>query len=498
MRELELQDEMIVSFQPYTLLSQEVIYSLFDEQNETERTRLMSLMAFRAKELGIEREFRTTMKAFVKADKQLEQEYTIENAKNKINLKLKFNSYGKPLSTVENFLIVLRNDPFFKGLNFNLLTYSPEVEVEDGKPRRWTDTDDSIAREYIETKYQLHCQQKLDDALRIIFKERSYHPIKQIIESVKWDRVERISTFLTKWMKCEESEYSQEVSRLIFAGGINRLYNPGCKFDDVPILIGTKQGEGKSTLVRWLSLRDEFFTEITEVEGQKGMESLEGAWICEIAELLAMTKAKEIEAVKSYITRQVDRYRRPFDKRVTEHRRQCVFVGTTNKAQFLTDKTGNRRFYPIKVNQSGYDLFNFEKEIREEIKQCWAEAKAKFDKGEMLPFADKKLLKVFQEYQNEAVEDDYRCGLITDYLEKREEVCILEIWERALKNEYAKPTKKDSNDIALILQSMDEWKKAGIKRTQEYGVQKYWVRVKNYKQEQIQDALNDGKLPFEV
>ena len=71
--------------------------------------------------------------------------------------------------------------------------------------------------------------------------------------------------------KCEDTPYVQEVSRLIFAGGIHRLYQSGCKFDDMPVLIGTKQGEGKSTLVRWLAMRDEYFTEVNEFDGQKGI-----------------------------------------------------------------------------------------------------------------------------------------------------------------------------------------------------------------------------------
>lgn len=77
----------------------------------------------------------------------------------------------------------------------------------------------------------------------------------------------------------------------------------------MPVLIGTKQGEGKSTLVRWLALSDDYFSEVNEFEGQRGIESLEGAWICEVSELLAMTKTKEQEAVKSFLTRLNDRYR---------------------------------------------------------------------------------------------------------------------------------------------------------------------------------------------
>ena len=345
-------------------------------------------------------------------------------------------------------------------------------------------------------KYTIN--KKLDDALRIVFKEREYHPIKNIIESVNWDGINRIENMLIKWLKCDDCTYTKEVSRLIFSGGINRLYCPGCKFDDVAVLIGTKQGEGKSTFVRWLALHDDYFTEICDIEGQKGIESLEGAWICEIAELLALTKTKEVEAVKSYMTKQVDKYRRPFDRRISDVKRQCVFVGTTNKEQFLTDKTGNRRFYPLKVHQSGYELFDHKDEIQADILQCWAEAKVRYDKGEMLPYASKNLLTDIKQHQQDAVEDDYRDGMILYYLNNSDvvsdEVCILELWECALGNTYSKPSKKDSNEISLILQSTGEWERQEhTKRIGNYGVQKVWKR--NNSDSHISDA-EDEEYPI--
>lgn len=476
---MELIDKEIITYTMESLLSQELLYSVYDLKDETERQRVKSLLIARAKQLKIDTELKNVFKTFDRVDKKLAEEYTRENAKNNTKIPLKFDGKGQPLNTIENFLIIIRNDEFFSTLKFNLLTYSPE-KIVNGKLERWLDADDSQSRNYIESTYNIHNQQKLDDALRIFFKEREYHPIKNIIEKTKWDNVERIPTFLIKWLKCEDTPYTREVSRLIFSGGINRLYNPGCKFDDMPVLIGTKQGEGKSTFVRWLALQDDFFGEVCEIEGQKGIEAIEGLWICEVAELLALTKAKEVEAVKGYLTKTVDRYRRPFDRRVTEHKRQCVFIGTTNKEQFLTDKTGNRRYYPIKVYQNGYDLFDNQKEIKEDISQCWAEAKVKFDKGEMKPFADRKLIKYIKQQQQNAVEDDYRDGLIEHYLEGKEEVCILEIWKNALSNEYSKPNKKDSNDISLILQSIDGWERQEkVQWMTGYGTQKVWKKTKN-------------------
>lgn len=403
-------------------------------------------------------------------------------------LRFSRNKLGIITSTTENYVLILENDEHFDGLQFNLLSYSPE-KVIFGAPERWTDSDDAEARRYIEATYGIHSVQKLDDALRIVFKRNEYHPIRQYIEKIEWDGKDRIADFLHYATNCVDTQYTREVSRLIFAGGIHRLYHPGCKFDDMPVLIGTKQGEGKSTLVRWIALQDEWFGEINEIDGQKGIEALEGIWISEMAEMLAMVRSKEQEAMKAFVTRQRDRYRHPFDKRVTEHPRQCIFIGTTNKRQFLTDKTGNRRFYPVEVRQSGYDLFNRQKEIKEYIQQCWAEARAKIDTEFMQPFANRELIPTIREQQEAAVEDDYRVGLIRAYLDEQDEngkfihdeVCILELWKNVLSKDsvFSKPSRRDSDDIALILSSFDDYEKAPAqKRFAEFGKQRFWARVK--------------------
>lgn len=492
---MDLQQEIISIVTPQGLFDQQMLYSLYDVEDDLERERLKAILMAKSKELKLEKELSVVIKAFDEADKKLADEYTRNYAKSSMDIPLKIDGRGKPLSTIDNFLLILRKDNHFSDLRFNLLTYSPET-VENAEVRRWTDADDSATRYYIENKYRIHSQPKLDDALRIVFHEREYHPIKQIIEAVKWDGVERIPNFLIKWLKCDDSDYSREVSRLIFSGGINRLYKPGCKFDDMAVLIGTRQGEGKSTFVRWLALKDDFFREVNEFEGQKGIEAIEGGWICEVSELLALTKVKEQEAVKSYLTRLNDTYRKPFDKRVTEHKRQCIFIGTTNKEQFLTDKTGNRRFYPIKVKQNGYELFEHKDEICAEILQCWAEAKAKLDKGKMKPYADRKLLNEIRARQDEAVEDDYREGMIAAYLSARDKVCIIELWQNALGNSYSKPTKKDSNDIALILQATGEWERnTKAERYLHYGSQKVWT--KTHITEPEIDKFVDDFTPFQ-
>ncbi len=317
---------------------------------------------------------------------------------------------GQPYKTIENYLNILRGDERFDTLVLNELTRRPEV-TENLKTRAWSDADDSASLGYIESTYQLCDEKKYQHAMNILLMQRAYNPIKTIVDMLEWDGTHRIEEFLIKWGKAQDTRAVREASRLIFAGGIHRLYNPGCKFDDVVILVGV-QGGGKSTLVRWLNIKDDFFAEVNEIDGQKGVEALAGAWICELSELLALRRAKEVEAVKGYISRQCDKYRMPYAKLTTDNPRRNIFIGTTNNAQFLADKTGNRRFYPVEVECTGNWLYDHKDECKAYIEQCWAEARELYYDGKLQAFANFDLIEDLRDMQMAAVESDWREGAI--------------------------------------------------------------------------------------
>ena len=486
-----MNEQTIQLMQVNDLLRSENIYAIQAEPEEI-REQLKAVYFARLAELKADKDLKNQVKrmfkAFEKADKELADAYTRQHAKENAEIPLTFDGQGKPMATIDNFLMILRNDKTFDSLRFNQLSYSPE-HIVNGKLERWQDKDDSRTRLYIEQKYKIHSREKLDDALRVLFAEREYHPIKQIIDAIQWDGISRINTLFIKWLKCEDTPYIREVTRLVFAGGIHRLYNPGCKFDDVAVLIGTHQGEGKSTFVRWLAINDEYFAEVNDFEGERAMQSLEGAWICEISELLALTKTKEVEAAKAFITRLNDRRKIPYDRRVTDHKRQCVFIGSTNRRQFLTDKTGNRRWYPVEVFSSGYDLFDHETEVKNDIIQAWAEAKHLYDEGKLQPYADRNLLEDIRKMQSQAVEDDYRVGMIEAYIKNKDAVCILELWRNALDNQFSKPTRRESNEIALILQSFNGWVRDDKpSRSADYGLQRFWHKTNEARFEDLPEV----------
>ena len=461
-------------------VTEDIIYP--DIADEFERTRRISLWKTRAKVLRLETEAKAIINADAKNDKQLAAEGNKRSAVcnyEYLTLELEKDQYGKPKSTIQNFVNILLEFEDFKNKIFlNEMTQRPEI-MSANNVTEWTDTDKANAMNIIEQFFGIYSEQKFDKAFAIVCEQRKYNPLKLRMNNILWDGKERIEHFLHYVFNCEDNTYTREVSRLIFAGGIHRLYNSGCKFDSVPILIGTQQGEGKSTVVRWLAMLEEYSCSVKTIDGKNGIEEINGKWICELDELIAVTRAKEVEAVKSFISRVSDRYRMSYDKFVRDIPRKCIFIGTTNKAQCLTDPTGNRRFLPVTVHSSGYDIFNREDEIKEYIAQCWGEAKAKYDAGKLPPFPSRELEPTFKQMQTIATEEDPRVGLIEDFLVDKSEVCNLQLWHGALnKSDFEEMTKRDGAAISVIMQNMKGWERAPERKYfSEFKQQRYWRRV---------------------
>lgn len=368
---------------------------------------------------------------------------------------------GNLKPTIDVFLELMLVTGMAKRFRFNVLRDRAEVFASaTGVWRAWTDGDDSRLRLFFQQHYGLSHRNNLDDAVRVLLEKNQVNPLTDLLDSLVWDGVPRIGRFLIDTVHCEDTPYNREVSRLIFAQGVARAYEPGCKCDDMPVLVGS-QGGGKSTLVRWLNMDDSFFKEVKTIAGKEGIEAISGVWIGEVAELMAMTRVKESEAVKAFITSQEDSYRAPYDKHTKTIPRRCIFIGTTNNALFLNDKTGNRRFYPVDCRSSGYDLFDREKEIREEIRMCWAEAVHKYKAGVLKPFADQSLIGDIRQAQEGSMEDDWRVGMIAEYLEKKaigEKVSVIEAWYDALNmDDKSRPDRKDSIEISQIIASIPGW-----------------------------------------
>ena len=390
---------------------------------------------------------------------------------------LELDGKGKPLVTINNFLQIMEHEKPYSQVYFNLMTGRPEIH-SDGKILNWEDADEAESRNFIEQHYRLHNRQKHEDALRIFMRNRAYNPLLNLVEDLKWDGNNRCELFLPEVMRSADTAYTREVSRLIFSGGINRLYSPGCKFDDVPVFIGP-QGSGKSTIVNWLALNDDYFCITKLMDGsQKSIEALLGAWIIEIPELSAFKKT-DVESLKAFVTARFDKYRLPWGINPSVLPRRCIFIGTGNNPRFLTDKSGNRRFYPVDVHSDGYALYRDEKEIKTFIAQCWAEARERYKAGDMLPYANPALVSEYRAAQAEAQEDDWRIGIceqIAEEAERGQLLCVKGIYHRLYPETLNEPSAKDSREIGEILDNLFQLERVGLQYCKPFGRQRCWQK----------------------
>ena len=403
-----------------------------------------------------------------------------EPVKSDVNL-----AQGLPMQNIKPSISVFRHiieTNYSHNLRYNVMAGRQEYfDRSEQVWREWSDVNDAQLRLWFQTNFGLYHEKMLRDALQIHFDYHQVNPLTDLLDSLVWDGQSRITHFLHDILGCDDTAYYREVSRLIFAGGIHRAYRPGCKFDDMIVLVG-QQGGGKSTLVRWLNLDDSYFREIKVIMGKESCEVLRGVWIAEVAELMAMTRVKESEAVKAYITAQEDSYRPPYARYVQTIPRRCTFIGTTNNPLFLSDRTGNRRFYPVACKANGYDILAKEAEIREYISQCWAEALYLFRQDQLAPFADPSVISAIRQKQEAAMEDDWRIGAIAQYLDMfkrnpKDTVSIIELWHCALNvAEEIKPQRKDSIEISQILLSLGGWKRAEATTMTRWGKQRYYVK----------------------
>lgn len=321
--------------------------------------------------------------------------------------------------------------------------------------------------------------------LLIVVNEHPFNPVADYLESLIWDQKPHIENLLPDFLGVAKSRYSVESMKLFMLGAINRAYHPGCKFDYMLVLVG-EQGAGKSTFFKLLAGRDEWYNDnFNTIDGDKAAEKLRGMWIVELAELLAVKKAQQVESIKAFITSTVDTYRPPYGRRTEQRPRVCVFAGTTNSSHFLTDRTGNRRYLPLLVNKRAAKRSMFEQpdKVAEEFRQAWAEAFHIYRTENPALVLPCDLQEEVKEVQNSFVEEDVRVGIIQEWLDNTTEryVCIAMVYKEALNNEFTKPDRRTSNELHDIMQhSIRGWRRMpGKKKFRTYGAQISYERCPN-------------------
>lgn len=299
---------------------------------------------------------------------------------------------GEVRSTSGNIMTILENHPAYKGkLSHDLFA---GVDIVSGElpwiksgahAKQWTDSDDANLRVWLERHYGIVGKEKIADALAAVLTKRSFHPIRDYLNGVKWDGVPRLERLVIDYIGADDNELNRVMTRKHFTAAVARVFEPGCKYDYCLIMTGP-EGVGKSTLLNIMG--GQWFNDsVTTMEGKEGMEALRRAWIIEMGELSSI-KRSDVENVKAYLSKRVDIYRAAYGRRTTEYPRQCVFCGTTNEALFLKGDTGNRRFWVIDISPALRKHRNWQQALKRDRDQLWAEAVHYYRQGEQLYLSD--------------------------------------------------------------------------------------------------------------
>lgn len=413
-------------------------------------------------------------------------------------------------NNLHNLMLILENDENLKGIVFNQLADGMEIRGKVPWPhpaKFWRDADDAQLICYVDAAYGTFSARNYDIAVTKAVDDRSYHPIREFFEMLPdWDGVERADTLLIDYLGAEDTPYVRAVTRKELCAAYCRVYHPGIKFDSMIVLNGD-QGIGKSTLIA--KLGGEWYSDslnLSDMNDKTAAEKLQGYWIMEIGELAGMRKA-DLDKVKAFISRQDDKYRASFGRRVTPHPRQCVFFGTTNSQNgYLRDITGNRRYWNVKVPGNGrYKPWDMDEDT---VKQVWAEVMVYAKAGEKL-YLSPELEAYAKEEQRAAMERDDREGLVQEYLDmllpdtwdsmdvykrrdyvrdaddpmrpdgsvRRMEVSNMEIWCECFGKPKEDMKPSDSYAISAIMERIADWSKTGkAKILPIYGRQRIYKR----------------------
>ena len=258
-------------------------------------------------------------------------------------------------------------------------------------------------------------------------------------------------------------------------------------------------GVGEKALLRFLSDRPNIKTVYLCLDSdQAGNDAcsrlvelnvyrkLQGHWIIEMSEMIATANAKSIEDIKSFLSRQKETYKAPYEVHPKDHKRQCVFAGTSNTLDFLPlDRTGNRRFLPVQVQAEAAEVHILEDEAasRAYIGQMWAEVMEVYRKGDVKLKLSPAMERYLKEHQRSFMPEDTLATRILNFLDGYggKMVCSLQIYHEGLGHpDYEEPKQYDIRDINSIMKNYAAgWKAFENPRhfPPPYNRQKGWERA---------------------
>lgn len=422
---------------------------------------------------------------------------------------LEIDDKGRFSGTINNVVTILMNDPELKDkFYFDEFRSRPVVvgklpwsKTDVRTSDAWLDVDDAGLRWHLEKRYQIDNFGKIRDAVDIAFDHCRRHPVREYLEGLTWDGVERADKLFIDYLGAEDTKYVRTVTRKSLIGAVARIFRPGCKHDHMLVLVGP-QGCHKSTTIAKMA-KKWFNDSLYTLQGKDAFEQLQGSWLIEMGEMAATRKA-ELEQIKQFMSKQSDNFRAAYGRRTEDHPRQCAFFGTTNDDEFLRDPTGARRFWPVTVNETGKT--KADSLTDEVVDQIWAEIVERFRAGEPW-YLDIEMEEQAKKVQDEHTELNGKQGLVEEYLNqpvpvewdsytvvqrmnylsgsfgtfegetmKRSKICALELWVELFHGDGKSFTNAQARELNGILRRIESWEPKASVVCGPYGRQRAFIR----------------------
>ncbi len=202
-------------------------------------------------------------------------------------------------------------------------------------------------------------RQNIEEAIYSVARRNSFHPVRDRLREAHKKYVESgrktkgaVEQIPQTYLGSPDDEFHRQSSKFLLIAMVARVFEPGFKFDCVPIIRGS-QGGRKGEF--WRTLAFGYFVNLpSNFENvSKMVESMKGNVICELGEMAGLRR-ESAEIAKDFITKQEDQLRLAYARREGIYPRQSILVGTSNLDDILHDPTGNRRFW-IWVDQHSED-----------------------------------------------------------------------------------------------------------------------------------------------
>lgn len=357
----------------------------------------------------------------------------------------------------------------------------------------WNDRDYSSLSIYLAARSGngINSDRIIGHALNSHLGKHQINPVRDYVKAEVWDGVERLETALIDYLGAEDTPYTRAVTSLMFVAAVARVMtDESVKFDTMCVLTGN-QGIGKSTFIRKMAILDLYTDGVTDFEGKNAAEIIQGKVFVEIPEMHAMLKA-DINRVKSFLSQQADDYRPAYGRTVEHRPRRCVFWGTSNDYEYLSDPTGGRRFFPIDtlIQKPTKSIW---KDLDGEKQQIWAEAYVRWALGYPTILEGKEAQEALRQ-QTLHTTQNAREGVILDFLEElvpedwltmdlqqrkmwrasnkagimpdgstvpllpKDRICAQEVFQECLGGDIRNIRNQETRDINRIIRATGNWK----------------------------------------